>query len=392
MVVTGTSIRGIAPVGSNLVTVDTEFVAKTGANTIQDVLSSVPQLGTFNQAPVPTANSDGLVSTAPNIRNIGQAQTLNLINGHRFVGAGHLQTISDPSIVPTAMVERIEVLPDGASAVYGSDAISGVVNVITRKDFDGLQLRVSGGVADGYLASNASALYGMTWATGGFAAAIEYTGNSHLNARDRDFVTTNFLATGGIDARSLSCPTPNVTVNGTNYSYPGFTPGQSRCDLAKDADIYPKQDRVSFLANWHQDVAEGVRLHGDLFASRQDTNAHVGAGQINATIPNTNPFFTLPPGVVATSESVTVRTQDLLGGPYLTDRNYLTTYGGTIGVDVDAFGDFVWSTYLTGSASVTGLYEQQYDSAALQAAAVGTTTATAYDPFQGRTRRRSGPR
>lgn len=387
VVVTGTSIRGIAPVGSSLVTLDATDIEKTAANTVQDILSTVPQLGTFNQAPTPTANSDGIVSTAPNLRNIGQAQTLNLIDGHRFVGAGHLQTISDPSIVPTAMVSRIEILPDGASAVYGSDAISGVVNVITRQDYDGVQLKVGGSAADGYFASTASALVGSTWEGGGFAAAVEYTGNSHLSGRDRDFVQSDFTATGGIDTRSLACAAPTINANGINYAYPGNVPNsQSRCNAAKDQDIYPEQSRVGFMANWHQDLWEGVRLHGDLFASRQDTNSHVGALQISGvTIPNTNPYFTLPTGVVATSETVTMGTQDLLGAPYVTDRNSLTTFGGTVGVDVDLFHDFVWSTYVTGSASVTGLYEQQYDSPSVLAAASATTTATALDPFQNRT-------
>lgn len=387
VVVTGTSIHGIAPVGSNLVTLDSKDVDLTAASTMQDVLSAVPQLGTFNQAPTPTGNSDGFVSTAPNLRNIGQAQTLDLIDGHRFVGAGHLQTISDPSIVPTVMVDRVEILPDGASAVYGSDAISGVVNVITRQDYDGVQLKLGGSAADGYLASTASVLFGSTWTGGGFAAAVEYTGNSHLSALDRDFVTTNFTATGGTDARSLGCPQPNVTVNGVHYAYPGWTPNsQVRCDNAKQADIYPEQDRVGFLGKWHQDLWDGVQLHGDLFASRQDTNSHVGAGQIaGLTVPNTNPYFMLPPGVAATSETVTIGTQNPLGAPYLTDRNYLTTFGGTVGVDADVFQNFVWSTYVTGSASITGLYEQSYDTTAAAAAAAGTTTATALDPFQNRT-------
>ncbi|HEY4078767.1 MAG TPA: TonB-dependent receptor [Rhizomicrobium sp.] len=387
VVVTGTSIHGIAPVGSNLVTVGTQDIEKTAANTMQDVLATVPQLGTFNQAPTPTANSDGIVSTAPNLRNIGQAQTLDLINGHRFVGAGHLQTISDPSIVPTVMVQRVEILPDGASAVYGSDAISGVVNVITRSDYDGLQLKIGGSAGDSYLAGTASALFGMTWTGGGFAAGVEYTGNGRLSGQDRDFVTSNFTATGGFDNRSLSCAQPTVNANGTNYGYPGLQAGtQNRCDLVKDQDLYPQQSRIGALVNWHQDITESIRLHGDLFASRQDTNSHVTALSISGlTIPNTNPYFALPAGVAATTESVTMDSESVLGGPYATDRNYLTTFGGTIGVDADLFGKFVWSTYVAGSASVTGLYEQQLNSDALVAAGAATTTATAFDPFQGRT-------
>jgi hypothetical protein len=100
-----------------------------------------------------------------------------------------------------------------------------VVNVITRKDYDGVQLKLGGSGADGYLSSTASVLFGSTWDGGGFAAAIEYAGNSHLSALDRSFVNTNFTPTGGTDARSIGCTSPNVTVNGINYSYPGFTAG-----------------------------------------------------------------------------------------------------------------------------------------------------------------------
>src|SRR5438552_9483918 len=115
---------------------------ESGKLTIGDFLQSMPEQG---NAPNFQLNNGGATygaegSTRVNLRSLGVTRTLVLINGRRMVPAGvGASPAVDLNSIPTAAVERIEVLKDGASAVYGSDAIAGVVNVITRKSFNGTE-------------------------------------------------------------------------------------------------------------------------------------------------------------------------------------------------------------------------------------------------------------
>lgn len=139
--------------GSNIRRTDTETVApveivtreeieRSGRTTVAEVLKTIPSNsgGIFNE----TANSFAPGSTSVSLRGLGQAATLVLINGRRMASYGFAQNIQDSfvdlSSIPAAAVERIEILKDGASAIYGSDAIAGVVNLILRRDFKGIEV------------------------------------------------------------------------------------------------------------------------------------------------------------------------------------------------------------------------------------------------------------
>src|ERR1700761_5289764 len=143
VIVTGSSIRGAAPVGSNLITVGPQDIQNVGAQTIGEVLTNVPAitgLGNSGRG----GNGNGGSGASVYIHQIGasaQNSTLVLLDGHRLpvAGSGNGNPVVDPNIVPQTMLERVEVLADGASSVYGSDAVSGVVNFITRKQFDGIE-------------------------------------------------------------------------------------------------------------------------------------------------------------------------------------------------------------------------------------------------------------
>jgi outer membrane receptor protein involved in Fe transport len=117
----------------------------TGRATVGDILQSLPAQSNAINA---QANNGGDGSTRVNIRGLGTARTLTLINGRRVVPGGTGADASvDLNAIPLAVIERVEVLKDGASAIYGSDAIGGVVNVITRTNFDGTEASLYSGVA-----------------------------------------------------------------------------------------------------------------------------------------------------------------------------------------------------------------------------------------------------
>ncbi|MEP6635014.1 MAG: TonB-dependent receptor plug domain-containing protein, partial [Luteimonas sp.] len=107
-----------------------------GLTSVGDVIQNLTANGsTLNT----TFNNGGNGETRVSLRNLGSNRTLVLVNGHRWVGGTGLGGAVDLNTIPTAAVERIEVLKDGASTIYGSDAIAGVVNVILRQNFDGAE-------------------------------------------------------------------------------------------------------------------------------------------------------------------------------------------------------------------------------------------------------------
>ena len=133
--VTGSRIRRTDIEGANPVTVMSRVdIEKFGVTSIGDVLQAIPSAGSAINT---NNNNGGNGTTTINIRGIGSNRTLVLVNGKRW--ATGLGGSVDLNNIPAAIIERIEVLKDGASAVYGSDAIAGVVNIITRQDFEGVQ-------------------------------------------------------------------------------------------------------------------------------------------------------------------------------------------------------------------------------------------------------------
>lgn len=142
LIVTGTHIRGAAPVGSQLIVVDREQLKTSGYGRAQDFLDTLPQNFSGN-AGEDWSNDFGAGNLtrgqAVDLRGLGASSTLVLIDGRRQPAGGTQGSFVDISSIPTAAIERIEVLPDGASAIYGSDAIGGVVNFVLRKDYQGIE-------------------------------------------------------------------------------------------------------------------------------------------------------------------------------------------------------------------------------------------------------------
>ena len=131
-------ISGVGPV----TVVDAETIERSGATTIETLLQRLPASAGFagSQTNAYWANN-GYGTTQVNLRGLGINRTLVLLNGRRIVNGGTGANASvDLNVIPVAMIDRIEVLKDGASAIYGADAVAGVVNIITKKEFEGAQL------------------------------------------------------------------------------------------------------------------------------------------------------------------------------------------------------------------------------------------------------------
>lgn len=141
VVVTGSRIRGVEPVGSNVVGIDREEIVEAGAPTTGDLLREVPQIVGLGASETGSAaqNAAANVTRAMgvNLRGIGSNATLLLFNGRRMPPSGTQGQLTDASVIPSLAVARLEVVADGGSAIYGSDAITGVVNIIPRSGFNG---------------------------------------------------------------------------------------------------------------------------------------------------------------------------------------------------------------------------------------------------------------
>lgn len=148
--VTGSNIKRVDAEGPAPVQIITrEQIERSGSPTVAEVIRNIPSnsAGSYDET---FTGSFARGSAGVSLRGLGQKSTLVLINGRRMAVYGFAQNLQDSFVdlnsIPLAAVERIEVLKDGASAVYGSDAIAGVVNIILRKDYAGLEATASGGV------------------------------------------------------------------------------------------------------------------------------------------------------------------------------------------------------------------------------------------------------
>lgn len=188
--VTGSHIKRAQLAGVGPVTVlDAESIERSGATSIDVLLQRLPASAGFagNQGNA-YWTGNGYGTSQVNLRGLGINRTLVLLNGRRIVNGGTGANSSvDLNIIPVALIERIEVLKDGASAIYGADAVAGVVNIITKKEFDGAQLGVRYG--ETFRNDGADMAVDLAWGTssdrGSLMASINYSEGKAVNMADR---------------------------------------------------------------------------------------------------------------------------------------------------------------------------------------------------------------
>ncbi len=198
VVVTGSRIPG-AEVASPVVTVTGDLIKKQGYTDLGDVVRGLPQSYNGGQNPgvvpgAPGVSNQNITSgSSVNLRGLGADATLTLLDGRRLASDGFTQAV-DISVIPVAAVDRLEVLLDGASALYGSDAVGGVANIIIKRDYDGLSVtgRYGAATQGGDEQAEFSGVGGKTWDGGGFLVAYSGEWDSGIDSTQRDF--TSFLA------------------------------------------------------------------------------------------------------------------------------------------------------------------------------------------------------
>jgi iron complex outermembrane receptor protein len=196
--VTGTHIRGVSP-SSPMIVIDREEIDRSGYTVVGDLMNSLPQNYSGGNTPQLTLSSNiptpGNLSESggysPNLRGLGPGSTLTLVNGHRLGQDGFSGSV-DVSLIPIDALERVEVVTDGASAAYGSDAVAGVVNFVLRKNFDGAQTNLSyGSSADGGgTEKRASQVFGKAWQGGNALLVYEHDEQEAVDVSQRDFTAS----------------------------------------------------------------------------------------------------------------------------------------------------------------------------------------------------------
>jgi iron complex outermembrane receptor protein len=297
VVVTGSFIRGTPEDAALPVDViSSEDLEKQGSPSTVELLKALPVssgvLGDTNQFDPRAQGSEG--SGSVNLRGLGAQRTLVLINGRRMAanpfgqaGAG----IVDTNIIPSAAVGRVEVLKDGAAATYGSDAIAGVVNFITRKDFDGLEVNGSYRYIDGSDGDyTTSVLWGHAWENGNVLLSAAYQHRSELSTTERDWATQPYFSNpeGGWSAGNAIAPFLPVTNTASGafvpaagfqldngcvplggVVQPGALPACLFAYIPYD-NLVEKEDRFQLYGEANAELGENAELHIEAFYSETD--------------------------------------------------------------------------------------------------------------------------
>lgn len=264
--ITGSAIKRLAAEQSLPVTVlKADDLAKAGVTNAEQAMSFIAQNQSSTASSSSVGASNGGAAFA-DLRGLGESRTLVLVNGKRMVNNPYLAAAVDLNAIPFGAVERIEVLTDGASAVYGTDAIAGVVNFILRKEYQGVSMS-----ADASLPTESGG--GKNWnvgITGGIGSlseqgwnvfgGVSYRKQDALAAVDRDFASTSYIPGTGVDKRSPTTFPGNYSqlgVDGTfNPSFPGCNPPTStpfdastcRFDYVPFINLVPEQEQLSLIA------------------------------------------------------------------------------------------------------------------------------------------------
>lgn len=280
VVVTGTHIRGAENVGVSSITINRHDIEQAGYSTVADVFETLPQNldeinvdGTVADGVSSVADSNGPLASGISLRGLGPGSTLVLLNGKRRPASVEGRVV-DVSAIPLAMVERIEIVTGGRSAVYGSDAVAGVVNVVTRTETEGAETQVYYGKASaGASQFDFSQTFGWEMNRGGFVLGYDHRKEGELDATD----------TGLVRAPSIvgASPVPGLfRVRVPSEQDVGLFAGHY--ELNGDMELYAD-------ANYSSDRNEGGQLYeynsyniGGLFVT--DSNQYSVVGGLRARL------------------------------------------------------------------------------------------------------------
>lgn len=317
VLVTGSHIRGRGPVGSHLRTIERRQIESSGYATAKDLLQTVSQNFAPNDAELNGGSGNFTRGTGVNLRGLGPGATLTLVNGRRQPTGGEGSFV-DVSSIPVSAIERIEIVSDGASAIYGSDAVGGVVNIVLRNSFSGAESRGRYASADGGSDEIVlSQLVGGGWETGTALAGYQYYHRSALRAIDRNYAASGDKTRfGGTDLRlgsPFSSPgnildasfQPTYAIprgqDGTSLTSGDFIAGtRNLFSPLAYSDLLPQNEMHSAYFSLSQHVGERAEVFMDGRYSRRSAETVLPPSSQNQLlfVPESNAFFVDPAGTL----------------------------------------------------------------------------------------------
>ncbi|MDB5984958.1 MAG: TonB-dependent receptor [Nevskia sp.] len=311
--VTGSRIRRVdTETASPLYTIDRSFIDKSGVQTVGQLIQELPSIAGNSTNPQVNQGATGFATAGTgastiSLRGLGDVRTLVLLDGHRFVGSGPNST-NDVNALPINVVDRIEVLKEGASAVYGSDAVGGVVNIITRKNFKGAEFTADLGTSkhsDGGR-QDYSFAFGANSDKGHLLVGLNYNKQDSISAADRNFSKNAlylysgvvsaagssrnpngriYLPVGSPGAASFSSCTPSsglVSVT-RNAGATGSAPSDYHCYSSADSFNYQAvgnvvmtpQERYGLFTSGNYDLTDKVQFYTEFFHNVTNSDSSI---------------------------------------------------------------------------------------------------------------------
>src|SRR5213082_160882 len=292
VVVTGSHIRGAEGAGSKVILISREQMDASGYGRVEDVLATVTQNFNRANAAVSEAVSEPGLSNLNHgaevqLRGLGVGTTLTLVNGQRQGASGYQGTFTDVSTIPVSAIERIEILPEGTAALYGSDAIGGVVNIILRRNFEGIEARVRGSATDSDKTERSAALLlGHAGPRGNVLVGFQFNDSDALRCSARAYCAANadFRRFGGTDLRGFASNPGTILdpktlapiaaiphgQDGTQLTAAQLIPGTANyTNNVADNEILPKQIMRSAFVSASYRLTEQWEISADgRYASR----------------------------------------------------------------------------------------------------------------------------
>ncbi|ABM00044.1 TonB-dependent siderophore receptor [Shewanella amazonensis] len=268
--VTGSRIqRQDMETASPVTVISADAIRAEGFTSVDQMLQAQTSMAGAAVGSSTNNGADGVAQV--DLRGMGAERTLVLLNGRRMVNSGSgADSAVDLNSIPVAMIARVEILKDGASAVYGSDAIAGVVNIITKKDFEGFQFDFNGSGTDkgDGESGELSMLYGFNTDNGGnYTFGAAYSERRGVIQADRDWTEagySSFIPTGSLEGM-VKDANGNWVDRNTGY------------DFTQDSWYQTPAKRYSLFANMTQELGDDLLLTGDILYTKRKSDQQMAA-------------------------------------------------------------------------------------------------------------------
>ncbi|MBU1393966.1 MAG: TonB-dependent receptor [Gammaproteobacteria bacterium] len=285
--VTGSRIkRADMETASPVSVIDASAIISSGAISVDEVLQKMTSAGgAMTNAGI---NNGSGGNTRINLRGLGTNRTLVLVNGRRMIASGTGAASSvDLNTIPVSMIQRVEVLKDGASAIYGTDAIAGVVNVILKRDFEGFEVNVQTGIsAEGDAdETTIDMTLGNTFDKGNLVFGAQYTKRGEASQADRGFSDCPITETKpDVNGKiSLYCGGSGysqgghiwgdtASLSGLGGTYHEYVTANDAYNYAKDSYLFTPMDRLNLTVAGTYELTENTRFFTEAMYSKRWSN------------------------------------------------------------------------------------------------------------------------